>query len=66
MHAGCSWGARGQAALLRDVHASLLRLLEGHEEELLELATLPGYGPAADLAPSDAYRSARYLKHPFS
>ncbi|KAK9840515.1 hypothetical protein WJX84_003514, partial [Apatococcus fuscideae] len=58
------WGARGQAALLRDVHASLLRLLEGHEEELLELATLPGYGPAADLAPSDAYRPLLGLSWP--
>ncbi|KAK9841359.1 hypothetical protein WJX74_004479 [Apatococcus lobatus] len=63
-HGPVSWGARGQAALLRDVHASLLRLLEGHEEELLELATLPGYGPAADLAPSDAYRPLLGLSWP--
>ncbi|KAK9837057.1 hypothetical protein WJX84_002033 [Apatococcus fuscideae] len=55
---------RGQAALLRDVHACLLRLLEGHEEDLLELATLPGYGAAADLAPSEAYRPLLGLSWP--
>ncbi|KAK9824314.1 hypothetical protein WJX72_009375 [[Myrmecia] bisecta] len=49
-------GAAGQAALLRDIHAALLRLVEGLDEELMEAPTMEGYGSAADLAPQEAYR----------
>jgi hypothetical protein len=50
------WGAAGQAALLRDVHSALLRVMEGLDEELMEAATMEGYGAAADLAPQEAYK----------
>ncbi len=49
-------GAVGQGRLIRDIHSAMLRLLEGHEEELQELATMAGYGPAAELEPHAAYR----------
>ena len=56
MLSGRSYGPSGQAALLRDMHAALLRLVEGLDEELMEAPTMEGYGSAADLAPQDAYR----------
>lgn len=51
-------GPTGEARLLRDIHIAMLRLLEGHEEDLQEPATLAGFGPADDalLAPQAAYK----------
>ena len=53
---GFALGAEGQSVLLRDVHAALLRLLEGLDDNVEEAPTLAGYGAAADLAPQDVYR----------
>ncbi|KAK9832062.1 hypothetical protein WJX81_003439 [Elliptochloris bilobata] len=49
-------GADGQSVLMRDVHAALLRLLDGLDDDVEEAPTLAGYGAAADLAPQDVYR----------
>lgn len=41
---------------MQDIHCSLLRLMEGHDQEVQEAPTLAGYGSAADLSPHEAYR----------
>ena len=41
---------------MKDIHCSLLRLMEGHDQEVQEAPTLAGYGSAADLSPHEAYR----------
>ena len=51
-----AWGADGQGALMKDIHCSLLRLMEGIDQEVQEAPTLAGYGSAADLSPHEAYR----------
>ena len=60
---GFARGAEGQSVLLRDVHAALLRVLEGLDEGVEEAPTLAGYGAAADLAPQDVYKCAASLSH---
>ena len=42
--------------LWKDLHLSMLRILEGHDVAILEAATLAGFGSAADLGPSHVYR----------
>ena len=51
------------AVFLRDVHACMLRLAVGLQEEVLEAPTLAGYGAAAELAPHHAYRCACCAAH---
>ncbi len=41
---------------MKDIHCSLLRLMEGIDQEVQEAPTLAGYGSAADLSPHEAYR----------
>lgn len=56
-----AWGAIGQGALMKDIHCSLLRLMEGIDQEVQEAPTLAGYGSAADLSPHEAYRCALHV-----
>lgn len=39
-----------------DLHAALVRVLEGLDEDLMEAPTMAGYGSATDLAPVDSYK----------
>lgn len=52
----CRWGPAGQGRLLCEMHAALVRVLEGLDEDLMEAPTMAGYGSATDLAPVDSYR----------
>lgn len=52
----CRWGPVGQGRLLCDLHAALVRVLEGLDEDLMEAPTMAGYGSATDLAPVDSYK----------
>ena len=61
---GFALGAEGQSVLLRDVHAALLRMLEGLDDNVEEAPTLAGYGAAADLAPQDVYRCRPFSNQP--
>ena len=45
-----------ETALLKDLHLSLVRILEGTDVTLLESPTLAGYGSAAELYPKNVYR----------
>ena len=51
-----AWGADGQGTLMKDIHCTMLRLMEGIDQEVQEAPTLAGYGSAADLSPHEAYR----------
>lgn len=49
-------GLAGQGCLLKDLHLSLLRVLEGLDGTLQEAPTMAGYGSAAELGPRQVYR----------
>ncbi len=61
----CRHGAKGQALLLRDVHAALLRALESAEDEPLPPPATASAVAPPELGPHDAYRSEN-LWDPFS
>ena len=44
------------AVFLKDVHMSMIRVLEGSDVGLLEPPTLAGYGSAAELYPKNIFR----------
>ena len=49
-----------QIPVWKDIHLALIRILEGVDVVLLELATLAGFGSAVQLGPSDVYKYAFY------
>lgn len=58
----CRWGPVGQAMLLRDVHAALLRVLETVEDVLLPPPDEAGELAPPELGPHNAFRHASH--HP--
>ena len=49
---------RASGVFLKDVHMSMIRILEGSDVSLLEPPTLAGYGSAAELYPKNVFRCA--------
>lgn len=49
-------GAKGQALLLRDAHAALLRVLESADDELLAAPAAASETAPQELGPHDAFR----------
>lgn len=45
------------SVFLKDVHLSMVRVLEGSDVALLEAPTLAGYGSAEELYPKNVFRS---------
>ena len=51
------------SVFLKDVHLSMVRVLEGSDVALLEPPTLAGYGSAAELYPKNVFRSVSGIHH---
>ena len=54
----CRRGPKGQALLLRDVHAALLRVLDSADDELMAAPAAALEVAPQELGPHDAFRCA--------